>query len=86
MATAKARIQVTVDDELAAALQAADPAPASRSRLVRDLAVRGAEALRAERDSREQAIQVLIDIAEGRIDYDFEGAAATHAARGDHLL
>ncbi|HEV7808067.1 MAG TPA: hypothetical protein VGO80_19795 [Solirubrobacteraceae bacterium] len=32
MATAKSRIQVTVDDELASAMARIDPAPASRSR------------------------------------------------------
>jgi hypothetical protein len=40
------RVQVTVDPEFAAATAAVDPHPGSRSRLMRDLAIRGAEAER----------------------------------------
>ncbi len=44
------RVQVTVDPELAEAMAAVDPSPASRSRLIRDLAIRGAAATRDERE------------------------------------
>lgn len=50
--TEKSRIQVTVDELLAEAMARIDPAPPSRSRLVRDLALRGAQALQQERAER----------------------------------
>lgn len=80
MATTKSRIQVTVDDELAAAMSRIDPAPASKSRLVRDLASRGARALEAERARAGEALTVLLEIADGTRDYDL-GAAAEVASR-----
>jgi len=84
-ATSKPRIHVTVDDELAQALARIDPAPASRAALVRDLALRGGQALEEERARREEAIQVLLKIADGTLDYDFAAAAELHAQRGDRL-
>ncbi len=72
-ATSKPRIQVTVDDELAQALARIDPAPASKAALVRDLALRGAQAVEEERARRDEAIQVLLEIADGTLDYDFAG-------------
>jgi hypothetical protein len=62
-----------------------DPNPASRSRLVRDLAVRGARALEEERAESKLALQVLIEIADGTRDYDFDAAAELAARRGDRL-
>jgi predicted nucleic acid-binding protein len=56
-------IQVTVDDELAAALSRIDLAPVSKSRLVRDLALRGAQALDAERAQGAEALTVVLEIA-----------------------
>lgn len=85
MATAKSRIQVTVDDELARALTRIDPAPASRSKLVRDLALRGAQALEDERAQADKALTVLLEIADGTRDYDFAAAADIAARRGDRL-
>jgi hypothetical protein len=41
MASVHPRVQVTVDPELAAAMNSVDAHPRSRSRLIRDLAVRG---------------------------------------------
>jgi hypothetical protein len=79
MATATSRVQVTVDDEVAGAMAWIDPAPASRSRLVRDLALRRAPAL-AERVRADEALAVLIEIAKGVRDYDL-GAAAEVASR-----
>src|SRR5580700_6209498 len=69
--TSTTRIQVTLDAELAAAVDefgGAEP----RSRAVRDLAVRGAEAIRAERAGRRDAQMHLLRIAAGEDDgYDF---------------
>jgi membrane-bound lytic murein transglycosylase B len=81
MATTSPRIQVTVDPELAAVLsEFGDGAP--RSRTVRDLAIRGAEALREERQRREEAIEFLRRIDSGEDDrFDFSVSAALHAAR-----
>lgn len=85
MATTNPRIQVTVDDELADALTRIDPSPPSRSRLVRDLALRGAEVIQAERAEADDAVTVLLEIADGKRDYDFEAVAELVARRGDRL-
>lgn len=85
MPTAKARIQVTIDNELGRALDAVDPAPASRAKLVRDLALRGSEAVRAERERAEDAVRVLGEIADGARDYDLAASDAVFRARGDRL-
>ncbi len=85
MATANPRIQVTVDDELARALARVDASPASRSRLVRDLALRGAEAVQQERARSDEALTVLLEIADGVRDYDLEAAAEVASRRGDRL-
>ena len=85
MATAKPRIQVTVDDELAGALAQVDPTPASRSRLVRDLALRGALAVRQDRDRADEALTVLFEIADGERDHDFAAAADLAARRTERL-
>lgn len=81
MASTHPRVQVTVDPELAAAMDAVDPQPASRSRLIRDLALRGAEAERDERQQGEQAVEYLLSIATGDTDYDFDAAREIHAER-----
>jgi metal-responsive CopG/Arc/MetJ family transcriptional regulator len=75
------RIQVTVDPELAEAMAAIDPNPTSRSRLIRDLAIRGAEAERDERERRHAATNYLLSIARGETDYDFQQAREIHAQR-----
>jgi hypothetical protein len=76
-----ARIQVTLDAELAAALAefgGAEP----RSRAVRDLALRGAEAIRSERADKREAQEHLLRIAVGEDDgYDFAVAEQLHASR-----
>lgn len=84
-ATSKPRIQVTVDDELARALARVDPDPPSRAALVRDLAIRGALALEEERARQQEAITVLLEIADGTRDYDFEALADLYARRGERL-
>ena len=74
------RIQVTVDPELDAALS--EFAGSSRSRAVRDLAVRGAEALREEQRHRRDAVALLLRIAGGEDDrFDFSVSTELHAAR-----
>jgi hypothetical protein len=85
MPTTKMRVQVTVDEELAAALAAIDPEPASRSKLIRDLALRGADAVRAGREQESRALDVLLEIADGVRNYDLAAAGAAAASRGDRL-
>ena len=81
MASTHPRVQVTVDPELAAAMETVDPHPQSRSRLIRDLAIRGAEVERDARERRAQAIDHLLRISRGETDYDFDAARAIHAER-----
>jgi hypothetical protein len=77
----KPRIQVTLDTELAVAV-AEFGGTESRSRTVRDLALRGAEAFRAERDARREAHDHLRRIAIGEDDgYDFAVSEQLHASR-----
>lgn len=73
MATKHPRVQVTVDPELGEAMAAVEPHPSSRSRLLRDLALRGAEVVGEERRKRDEAIEFLCKVADGEIDYDFDG-------------
>lgn len=71
---------MTVDPELAAALS--EFGGNSRSRAVRDLAIRGAEALRDDRRRREEAIEFLRRLDSGEDDrFDFSVSAELHAAR-----
>lgn len=71
MATKHSRVQVTVDPELAQAMAAVEPHPTSRSSLIRDLAIRGAEVALEERRRHAKAIEMLCKIADGEIEYDF---------------
>jgi Arc/MetJ family transcription regulator len=81
MSSPKPRVQVTLDTELAAAvaeLGGTEP----RSRAVRDLAIRGAEAIRAERGALRDALEHLDRIATGEDDgYDFAVSEHLHATR-----
>jgi Arc/MetJ family transcription regulator len=78
---AKPRIQVTLDAELAAAV-AEFGGTEPRSRAVRELALRGAEAFRAERNARREAHEHLRRIATGEDDrYDFSISEQLHASR-----
>lgn len=81
MPSTKRRIQVTLDNELAAAVAefgGAEP----RSRALRDLALRGAQAIRAEQAIAGEASRHLLQIAAGEDDrYDFTVSAALHASR-----
>lgn len=81
MPTALPRIQVTVDADLAAALDQIDTRGVSRSRLIRDLALRGARAEAQERDRRRASIETLLRIADGETDHDLDAVHAMHAAR-----
>jgi metal-responsive CopG/Arc/MetJ family transcriptional regulator len=79
--TRHTRIQVTVDDELAEALDAVGPRPGSRSRLIRDLALRGAAAERAEKERREASHRFLLSVLRGETEYDPAAALDVHAER-----
>ena len=72
MAAKNPRVQVTVDPALEEAMAAVDPYPKSRSRLIRDLALRGAEMASEERQRREKAKAFFHQVANGEIDYDFD--------------
>jgi hypothetical protein len=85
MPTTNPRVQVTIDDELADALAAVDPTPASRSRLVRDLAIRGADAIRADRVQAQDSLSHLLAIADGEQPHDFAAVSGVLSGRGDHL-
>lgn len=58
-----------------------DPNPASRSRLLRDLALRGAQAERHDRQRLEEALEYLRRIQDGEVDHDFAAVRAMHAER-----
>ncbi len=81
MPTPHPRVQVTVDGELAEALDAVDPHPQSRSRLIRDLALRGAAVARAERERQESSRAFLLSVVRGETDYDPAAAADVHVDR-----
>jgi hypothetical protein len=74
MATKHPRVQVTIDPELGEAMAAIDAHPKSRSGLVRDLAMRGAEVVIEEQRKHDEAIEFLLKVASGEIDYDFEAS------------
>ncbi len=81
MPATKPRVQVTLDPELAAAV-AEFGGTEPRSRAVRDLALRGAEAIRAERANGRDALEHLRRIAAGEDDgYDFAVSEQLHASR-----
>jgi hypothetical protein len=81
MPSSHPRVQVTVEPELVAAMASVDPQPASRSRLIRDLALRGAEAESEAREQQRSAIEHLLSIARGETNYDFDRAREMHAER-----
>jgi hypothetical protein len=81
MATKNPRVQVTVDPELAEAMASVDAHPKSRSRLIRDLALRGAAATEEDRVRRERAKVFLRKVASGEIDLDLTGAREAHEER-----
>ena len=86
MATVHPRVQVTVDPELGEALAAVEPHPRSKSRLIRDLALRGARAAEQERGRREKAKETLLKVARGEISYDFDATREIHAERERSVL
>lgn len=75
-------MQVTVDSELEGALaELGHGVP--RSRAIRDLALRGADALRAEQARQAEALGTLDRIAVGEDEgFDFAVSAALHRDRG----
>lgn len=69
---------VTIDQELESAL-AEFGGGTPRSRAIRDLAVRGASALRAGRDDRAEALETLRQIAAGEDEgFDFAVSDTLH--------
>jgi len=74
VATKHPRVQVTVDPVLAEAMAAVDAHPKSRSRLIRDLALRGAEVAEEDKRRRKEAKETLLKIARGEIELDLTGA------------
>ncbi len=81
MPATKPRIQVTLDSELAAAVAEFGGAK-PRSQAVHDLALRGAEAIRAEQDRRREAIEFLRRLDSGEDDgYDWSVSERLHAER-----
>lgn len=72
MASKHPRVQVTVDPELGEAMDAVDASPKSKSRLIRDLALRGSEATLEDHRRLEEAKEVFRKIADGEIEYDFD--------------
>lgn len=81
MAAKNPRVQVTVDPELSEAMAAVDPHPQSKSRLIRDLALRGAEAAAEEQRRHDEAIEVLLKVASGEIELDLDTAREAHEER-----
>jgi hypothetical protein len=81
MATVNPRVQVTVDPELGEALAAVEPHPRSKSRLIRDLALRGAAAAEEELGRREAAKDFFLKVANGEIDLDLDAAREVHEER-----
>lgn len=81
MPSTKPRIQVTLDKELAAAVAELGEGK-SRSRAVHDLALRGAEAIRAEEHQLQDALEFLRQLDSGADDrFDFSVSAQLHAER-----
>ncbi len=85
MATSNPRVQVTVDPELATALAAVTPRPASKSRLIRDLALRGARAAEQEHSQQAEAQAYLLRIAEGEVEHDLDAVRASRESRDEHI-
>ncbi len=79
--SAKPRIQVTVDKDLAAAV-AEFGGGKSRSRAVHDLALRGADAIRAENRRLQESREFLRRLDAGEDDrFDFSVSTQLHAER-----
>jgi hypothetical protein len=74
MASKYPRVQVTVDPALEDAMAAVDAHPKSKSRLIRDLALRGAEVAGEDRRRREEAKEFFLRVARGEIELDMTGA------------
>jgi hypothetical protein len=73
---------VTLDHEFERELAAHDPAPTSRSRLIRDMALRGLHAEREARERAREATDYLGAVSSGAVDYDFGEARRAYEERG----
>jgi Arc/MetJ family transcription regulator len=79
--SAKPRIQVTIDDDLASAV-AEFGAGKPRSSAVHDLALRGADAIRAEKEQLQEGLEFLRRLDAGEEDrFDFSISTRLHAER-----
>lgn len=86
MPTGHPRTQVTIDPELASALERIGwTRQSSRARVLRDLALEGAQARLAAAEREAAGRAYLRGIATGEVDYDFDALAQIHALRGAHL-
>ncbi|MGI9082199.1 MAG: hypothetical protein ACR2FZ_07970 [Thermoleophilaceae bacterium] len=86
MPTDHPRTQVTIDPELASALERLGwTRQGSRARVLRDLALEGARARLAAAEREAAGREYLRGIATGEVHYDFEALAEIHASRGAHL-
>jgi hypothetical protein len=74
MASKHPRVQVTVDPTLEEAMAAVDAHPKSKSRLIRDLALRGAEVAEEDRRRRKEAKEFFRKVIRGEIELDMTGA------------
>lgn len=81
MATKYPRVQVTIDPELGEAMAAINTRPRSKSKLIRDLALRGAKATAEDRQRRDEARDFLRKVVDGEIDLDFTAAREAHEER-----
>jgi Pyruvate/2-oxoacid:ferredoxin oxidoreductase gamma subunit len=63
-----------VDPALEAAMSDIDPEPKSRSRLIRNMAMRGAEAMAEDRRRHAEATETLLKIVRGEIELDLSAA------------
>ncbi len=81
MPSTKPRIQVPLDPDLAAAVAELGGGKSS-ARAVHDLALRGAEAIRAEEQRLQTALEFLRRLDSGEDDrFDFSVSARLHAER-----
>ena len=81
MAAVNPRVQVTVDPELGDALAPSSRHPASKSRLIRDLALRGAEAAAEEQSGATRRSSSSARSPTARSTYDFDALGETIGER-----
>ena len=85
--TSNERVQVTLDPQFAAALGRLESwrSARSRGRVIRDLALKAAEAELEADAAREQGLAYLRKIATGEEPFDFDALRELHDSRREHL-